>query len=189
MVRSSISLSTYRRRSFICDSGMGDGYGPTRFALTKRILKKSPPKSSSCARYMRKRRRPFIWLGEEENASFLARDFFGHVGVTMRHWDEEYEEYPKQSAVLSQIQRLGFDKKRSAPTWRALSHFFLRPYFQRSWVRQEAAVSKELVPMLGFCGIPWEWLDITITVLIEINMFTVPLSLKKQRTVDPSAIF
>lgn len=79
-----------------------------------------------------------VWLGEEADDSSLAIDLINKIGAPpMRGPGEKAIEYPTISEP--EVHR----------HWKALHAIFQRPWWERSWIRQEVALATSIVV---YCG-------------------------------------
>lgn len=76
----------------------------------------------------------WIWLGEQHSSSNEAIDLIPHIMRTDLHWEESW------------VHQHNFQ---------ALNSLLGRPWFQRGWVIQEAALSKNCVLLCGSRHVGW----------------------------------
>lgn len=103
----------------------------------------------------------FVWLGREANDSTLAIEFLGTI----------YDEASKTASadfIVRSILSGNFVRE-----WKALNHFWKRPYWMRTWVIQEQAVSKRIEAACGPQRLNWKvlyWFTSAITKAISLGL-------------------
>jgi hypothetical protein len=91
----------------------------------------------------------FIWLGQASEDSDLAMDFILTINQALD--DLEGSESVTDTMLLQKTAT-----QRDSPSWVALGNLFARPWFQRVWVNQEAALSRAAHMVCGERKLAWE---------------------------------
>lgn len=99
-----------------------------------------------------------VWLGPEDNDSARALDVLEAFGSTI---DVDWINYSKTPKALNLDEPSNCDSQ--TPTFpmramdiQALYHLFLRPWFERLWVRQEIGLATEALIVCGTRVLPWQ---------------------------------
>lgn len=104
--------------------------------------------------------RTVVWLGEESHDSGLAIDLIHELAKSSRQGDRS--QLPNQSAKVLALHD---------PAWRALTHLLQRPWFQRTWIVQEASVSKDIFMVCGGESIHWDVFVRAVQYAVELGVF------------------
>jgi hypothetical protein len=101
-----------------------------------------------------------VWLGEVSNDSDLALDF---VPVINSALDSLRKSGGVTEKLLLEITATDYD----SPQWQALGRLLARPWFQRTWVIQEVALSQVVNIACGDKTISWHALGSMVDFLLE----------------------
>lgn len=104
--------------------------------------------------------RTVVWLGEASHDSGLAIDLINELSQSSRQSDRS--QLPNEAAKVLALHD---------PAWRALTRLLQRPWFQRTWIVQEASVSKDMSMVCGSQSIPWDVFVQAVQYAVELGVF------------------
>lgn len=104
--------------------------------------------------------RTVVWLGEESDDSGLAIDLIHELVQSSQQGGRL--QLPNQSAKVLALHD---------PAWRALTHLLQRPWFQRTWIVQEASVSRDISMVCGGESIHWDVFVQAVQYAVELGVF------------------
>ncbi|ORY13402.1 heterokaryon incompatibility protein-domain-containing protein [Clohesyomyces aquaticus] len=99
-----------------------------------------------------------VWLGPSDEDSAVAIDFVSLINKGLG----ELNECPDDASLLFEM-----NSSRDSPGWGALGNLLSRPWFQRVWVIQEVALSRDVHVLCGDQGLRWEEIASMVEGLFE----------------------